>query len=408
MDEGYRRKAAGDPGAAALAFQRARAAGFDRQRVDLELGYLALQRDDQVGARALFRSAALGGEPGLASQARAELRQGWLREAALRRSRRDFEGARIAIHAARHAGLDPQRAELELAYLAIARQEQDDAREHLSRAEAGPDPAVSSRAREELGVLPGRAWGELYSEVYAWNRTSGASRTADAVPTVRIRAGRRLRLDLDLSAYLYAQGTRDLASRGAATGAPLLKADNFALLGAGVLVRLWERRLALFLQAGPALNLLDDGRGRTALDARGGAALGLETSRCWPGAAEVASRGLVPCGELYAEVVYQSRFGHDVVGLARGRASATWLVTGPWLWQLAAELRAATDRNRDFYDNFVDAGIGPRLRLRRPFRLDVFPTFSAGSYLGVAGRDPAPRPLGYAELRLQVATSLEF
>ena len=97
-----------------------------------------------------------------------------------------------------------------------------------------------------------------------------------------------------------------------------------------------------------------------------------------------------------------------MIGLVRGRAGATWLIAGPLALQFAGELRAAADRNGEFYNNLVDAGIGPRLRLLRPVLVDFFPSFNAGSYLGRAGADPAPRPLSYRDFRIQVATYLEF
>src|SRR5689334_12528984 len=57
MDRAYRLKAAGDLDAAASAFAAARAAGFDAQRVEVELGYLAAQHGDGVGARSHFQAA---------------------------------------------------------------------------------------------------------------------------------------------------------------------------------------------------------------------------------------------------------------------------------------------------------------------------------------------------------------
>jgi hypothetical protein len=205
-----------------------------------------------------------------------------------------------------------------------------------------------------------------------------------------------------------AQATRDAASTWVGGGGgPLLYADNVAIVGGGVLLRLWGRHLGLFLQAGTALDLIRGGQGAV-LDVRGGAFLGLETSRCWPAPEAGAVLGLIPCADLYAELDYVSRFAHDVVAYGRGRAGATWLLTGPVAWQLVGEGRAAFDRNGDYYNNFAEAGLGPRWRLLRPFRLDLFASVNAGSYLGRAGRDPLPERLSYFDFRFQAATYVEF
>jgi len=409
MDEAYRQKAAGDAMSAAAAFESARAAGADAQRIEVELGYLAAQRSDADAARNHFQRALQGPDPEVGARARAELRESFLQEVSLRKSRQDLDGARAALQSARGVGSDPQRIDLELAYLALAGNGMNDAREHLARASAGPDPAVASRAREQLSLLPSQVWRDFYADVFSWDRVSGGNPSSNAVPTIRLRAGYRLSFETDVSVYLYGQGTRDLASRGVGAGAaPQILADNYASVGAGVLLRLWDRRVGLFLQGGPALNLLDDRRSRLAFDARGGGYLGLETPRCWPSAGGGVSFGLVPCAELYSEITYVSRFADNVIGLLRGRAAATWLITGPVAWQVAGELRAAADRNGDFYNNLVDAGVGPRLRLLRPLLVDIFPSFNAGSYLGRANSDPAPKPLSYRDFRIQVATYLEF
>jgi hypothetical protein len=114
------------------------------------------------------------------------------------------------------------------------------------------------------------------------------------------------------------------------------------------------------------------------------------------------------CHDLYASVTYINRFQHDVIGFARGRSSLSFGVTGPVEWQLTGELRVAKDSNGEFYNNFVDAGLGPRLRLLAPFRFDLMFAPHLGSYFGEHHLDPAPDPLHYVDLRLQAATYVEF
>lgn len=320
----------------------------------------------------------------------------------------DSEGALAAFEAARAAGADVQRVALEIAYVRLGRGEVSRAREDLDRARTGPDPSLAEQARREIAALPSRLWAELYADSYGWSRTAGGGPGADFVPTVRVRALIRPSLDADVHVYLFGQATRDLASRGRnASALPEIYADNRALAGAGVLARMWRRRLGVFAQAGPAFALVDDGAAQVALDARGGAFLGAETAGCRPrpGGLRLTLR---PCAETYAEAVYVSRFDHNVVGFGRWRLAATTLVTGPVAWQLAIETRAAVDRNRNFYNNFADAGVGHRFRLLGRVPLDVLVGVHAGSAFGIASRDPAPRPLHYVDARLQAATYLEF
>jgi hypothetical protein len=352
IEEGHRQKATGNLDLAEAAFMYARAAGFEPQRVELELGYLASRRGDANAARSHFTAAARGPDLELASLGKSELVESWLQEVPQARHRGDLAGARAAVRSAQEAGADQQRIDLERGYLALAENAVGNARHHLSHAVAGPDPRLTSMARAQLGLLPGRVWRDFYSDVYGWDRAAGGNPSSDAVPTLRVRALYRLSFETDLSLYLLAQVTRDLSSRGASTGrGARVYADNYALVGPGFLLRLWERRLGLFFQLGPAFNLLGDGRPRSAFDARGGAYLSLETSRSWPSPLSGPSSGFIPCADLYSEAVYLSRLGHNAVAFTRGTAGATWLVTGPVAWQLVGELRAVIDRNHDFYNN---------------------------------------------------------
>ncbi|WP_438000599.1 hypothetical protein WMF26_13030 [Sorangium sp. So ce185] len=365
-------------------------------------------------ARALLACALLSSPPRAARAEQGSAAQGpeaarrLLDEAYARKAAHDTRGAAAALEAARAAGADAQLVALELGYLASQQGDREEARRRFEEAGRGPDEALARKAQAELRLLPQRLSADLYAETYGWSRVLGAAQQSDLVPTLRARGFFRPSFSLDLGLYAYAQVTRDLASRGrGAGGVPLVYADNYALAGLGAMLRLWDRRIGLFVQAGPALNLLDDGRERVAFDARGGAFFGAETGGCAPGG-EGVSWTFVPCAELYAEAVFVSRFDDNVIAFARPRLSATYLVTGPLAWQVVAEGRAAADTNSDFFNNFVDAGAGPRLRLLRPLRLDLALGLHAGSYLGREGRDPAPRQLGYVDLRLQAATYVEF
>ncbi len=333
----------------------------------------------------------------------------WMDEAYRRKASHDPVGAASAFESARDAGFSPQVVDLELGYLALNRGDREAARAHFEAVASGLDPARRAQARSELGALPSHVSRNFYADTYSWDRVAGGNRSRDAVPTFRLQVHYRPSLDAEFSVYLVAQVTRDLASRtGGIDGVPQIYADNHALFGPGVMLRLLDRRLGLFFQAGPAVNLLNDGRRGVSFDARGGAVLGTETAHCWPVAASSVSLGLIPCADVYSEILYLRRFDDNVIGFGRGRAGATWLATGPVAWQLVGEARGSVDRNGDFYNNFAEVGAGPRLRLLRPLQLDLFFSVNAGRYFGRANRDPAPNPLSYLDLRLQAATYVEF
>src|SRR5579884_577458 len=74
LEEAWRLKREGDATGAERAFEQARRAGADGQRIDVELGYLLLSQGQKTRAAARFRAASNGPDPQLAETARAELR----------------------------------------------------------------------------------------------------------------------------------------------------------------------------------------------------------------------------------------------------------------------------------------------------------------------------------------------
>lgn len=328
----------------------------------------------------------------------------WMQEGYRRKVTHDVEGAAAAFRAARSNGFDPQRVDLELAYLSLDQGDAAAARRQLESAASGPDAALAARAREQLHSVPSHYRGDLYADSYGWRGVAGNAHAANDVPTLRLRAHYRPWLDAGPSFYLQAQGTRDLASRGGET--PLVYSDNSLLVGPGLLLPLWSGRAGLFLQAGAAVSLIADGR-PTALDARGGAFLGLETRGCAPWPARGARLALTPCADLYAEAVWLGRFGDDTVLFGRGRAGATWLATGPVAWQLLLEGRGFANRVREYGDDFAEAGAWHRWRLLRPLRVDALVGLNTGRTFELAGKIPA-RPGSYTELRFQLVTFVEL
>jgi hypothetical protein len=343
---------------------------------------------------------------GFAQPARADDANALLATAYDKKARGDEQGAVEAFLAARDAGAAPQRIALELAYVHLSHGETIAAREELESAAKGPDLALAEQARRQLDQLPKRWWADFYAESFGWRRTRGEAQSTDLVPTVRLRGMRRLTEQTDVNVYLFLQATRDVASRGVGGAVAQIYADNRALGGGGVLFRLAERRIGLFAQVGPALALINDGKDTVQLDVRGGAFVSLASAACY------VQGGILEndtwCAELYSEGVYTSRFSNNVQGLLRARTSFTYAETGPVSWQMFFELRGAVDVNGDYYNNFVDSGIGPRWRLRRPIPIDFLFGGHVGSYLGRQNVDPGPMEQDYVDLRILVTTYAEL
>lgn len=433
LDEAYRLLHAGQHQDAEAAFRRALDAGADAQVAWFELGNLAARRGDRDAAQTAYEHARQGKDPELGRDAERALsalepaaqagstpapssNAATLLELAYRqKAAHDPAHAEASFEAAARAGADPQLVALELAYLALERSDTQRGRQQLLAASRGPDAARSAQAQKELASLGTRdpitrtGWADIYAEAFGWTRRVGATHESDLVPTLRVRGFATLSQELDLHLYLFGQITRDAASRSAgASGLPLIYADNSAIVGPGMLLRLWQRRIGLFAQVGPALELVDQSKRRVSFDARAGLHLGLESKDCWPAAQGDSRWRFVSCEELYGEATYVSRYQHDVIAFLRGRASLSVAVTGPLEWQLTGELRAGADTNGEYYNNFVDAGLGPRLRLLAPIRLDLMFAPHVGSYLGRHHLDPLPSPTHYVDLRAQAATYIEL
>lgn len=330
-----------------------------------------------------------------------------LEEAYRAKAQRDVEAARRAFERALELGADAQRVHLELGYLALGERRLGDARGHFEEVTRGPNDELAADARAQLRFVPNHFWGDIYVEGWAWYRFAGAE-SANLVPTLRLRGMWRPLLDLDLSLYAYGQITRDVASRGAGPRSlPVIYADNHALMGGGLLFRFLDGHAAAFAQIGPAFNLRDDGREIVSLDARIGVMGGIETSECRLPHYNGMRALIGGCIEGYGEIVYVSRFDHDIVGMLRGRVALNLFQVGPMLWQPLFELRALGGKNGDYYNNLIELGVGYRWRLLEPFVIDLITTLHGGLYYGLENVDPLPDPPLFLELRALLTTYVE-
>jgi hypothetical protein len=314
--------------------------------------------------------------------------------------------AQPARSSSRDDSVAHQRAELDAGYAAMRENDRSEAVDRFENAAEGPDPALAAQAERELDVLPSHFWGDFYGEALVWQRLHGYD-NSNAVFSGRLRGLWRPSLEVDFNFYVFAQATRDVRSTGTADlGVPLIYADNYALLGAGMMLRLGY--VGFFIQAGPGFNLADDGRDSVVFDARGGVLASYDTSQCRLTPSGGTHFVSAPCAEVYGEAVWVHRFDDDVIGALRGRLAFGWLLTGPLLWQWFVEARAVADINGDYYNNFAEAGVGHRWRLLRPIPIDVLAGIHAGTYLGIENVDRAPEPLTYVEARLLAATYFDF
>ncbi|HEY8430661.1 MAG TPA: hypothetical protein VIL20_19915 [Sandaracinaceae bacterium] len=330
-----------------------------------------------------------------------------LNEAYRAKAEGNLEAAHRAFVRALTLGADPQLVHLELGYLALARGSRQDARGHFEAAANGPDRDIAENARGQLRYLPTHFWLDAYVEAWGWYRLAGRQ-SENLVPTLRLRSLWRPFLDFDLSVYLYGQITRDVSSRGrTATSLPLVYADNHALVGGGLLFRFLDGHMSAFAQLGPAFNLLDDGRDVVTFDARAGVTGGIASDECLLPVVDHVRAFIGGCAEFYGELVYVSRFDHDIVGMLRGRLGINLLQTGPVLWQPHFELRALGGKNGDYYNNLAELGVGHRWRLLVPFNVDLVTTLHGGVYYGVQNVDPVPDPPLYLELRALLTSYVE-
>ncbi len=413
LEAGWKLKAEGQCDLALEAFQAALAAGADEQPVQLEIAYSHMCAGDPAGARQPLQAAAGGSDPELAAVAQELLARQYLADAAAERGAEDYEQAAISLDMAEASGVAECAVYLERGYLAKAEEDLRAARSWFVEAKNCDDEDVSATARAELRQGWRLFWGDIYAELYGWHRFyPTAYRNTNLVPTLRVRGYIHPIPKVDLDPYVFFRISRDFASRSVGpNGYPLIFADNTLMFGVGVLFRFWERRVGLFAQIGPAINLLNDNRPRVALDARAGAFFSAAVPKCAPDhqLEEPGVRvGFEGCAEAYAEAVWVSRFDNNVFTMGRGRLAFTFLVTGPVAWQPIVEGRVLKDINNDYYNNLIDAGAGFRWRLLTPIGVDLMIGVHGGTYFGLENRSLAPSPLNYAELRLQAATYIAF
>ena len=390
---------------------------------------VAASRDWTSFAREELAAARTGDDRDLAAAAQKRLdelppdgRAAWtaghlLENGRFLRSMGELDEARDAYEAAREKGADEQTVELELGYLELSAERLSAARRHLRNASKGEDDDRAAQATAQLQVMPRLFRADIYADIYGYSRVT-PQRFDNLIGFLRMRGLVRPIPFLDLEPYIFFQISRDVGSRGPTEigRLPLILNDNALLLGGGILFRFWERRAGVYAQVAAAFKLIRDGDRAVDLDARVGAYLGLSAPTCSPAPQPGGARlELAACGEFYGDVTYVSRFDHNVFFFSRGRFGATYLVTGPVAWQPVVEGRFIKDVRNDYWNNLADVGFMHRWRLLKPIGVDLMLGIHAGRHLGLARVEPdgsvpnpVPDPAGFLDLRLLMATYLEF
>jgi hypothetical protein len=98
----------------------------------------------------------------------------------------------------------------------------------------------------------------------------------------------------------------------------------------------------------------------------------------------------------------------EAIAACKSKTGADVLITGDSRQGDWDELRGALDRNGAFYNNFIDSGVGPRWRLRRPVPIDLLVGGHVGSYLDLPTVDSMPGRKDYADFRVLVTTYVEI
>jgi Flp pilus assembly protein TadD len=235
---------------------------------------------------------------------------------------------------------------------------QDDhhAIEWFRLARKSPDPAVASEAdrayrnlRPALARFRTSGWAfPFYSSRWKSVFSYAQVRTEMKVPKLPLRAYVSTRFSGDTARTL-----QPLVSGGG----PVYLSESSFIFGAGLTTPAWKGMVA-WGEAGVAASYLKRSDvGRLTPDYRGGLAIG----RSFGHNLGPESRGWFL--QTNADLVYISRFDHDVLLYSQNKAGWTLPSAGPFQPQLYMNLNFTTDARRLAWANTTEVGPGVRFRL---------------------------------------------
>jgi tetratricopeptide (TPR) repeat protein len=210
----------------------------------------------------------------------------------------------------------------------------------------------------------------------AWMLPVSSSRWNDLFLYGQARAAFRIS-HWRLKPYLSLRFSGDVRGNAGAPALPVYLSES-AVIAAGGLGLPVGKRLHLWAEAGEAFSYVGQrpGYGFAHPDYRGGASW----SRFW-GRAPGTARGRFH--ETTADIVYLSRFAHNVIGYLQNRTGYTFPPgEGGWQAQAFLNWNLTADRLREPWANFVEAGPGFRFRWGAlPQGLWLRTDFLRGAYL---------------------------
>ena len=406
MELGYARQAAGnfpaaaddfelvarDPGefqeqaqAALQALKEGGAAAGEVQRATLlDAGYDALRRGRKVEAREKFQQA-LEGDPRRPDITK-QLGYIAMEEGDLAGAAKSFEGARKLAP-------DDCAAALELGYIYARLHNDLKAEKAFASAEWCPELKTRQAAAAALKTIRS-ADPSVYLDVYA--APLFTSRFQDKIVYFETAAGWKPDAYWPVSLYLAGRFMKD--SRSRAGDIPEIYSDNAVSLGPGVKLQPKGMNLNLTAELNPTLNLTRSSEHPNRY----------ETNK----RAVLADYGYWERRRLFADagasVGWYSRYRDNVIAYAQLRAGLTVWEGGGARASLYLPAYVSKDGNRDFFNNYFEAGGGAELASATELNLKLRAEYLRGFYMGIEGRDRNPYPRAYNDVRVMLVYSMRL
>jgi hypothetical protein len=242
------------------------------------------------------------------------------------------------------------------------------------------DPRIREQAQSAVFILEDM---QRAGRSPLWIRTSTAalydSRFRDGILWLTLQGGYHLNNAKSLSATLTLSIDADTRSDGTAI-IPEIFSDNFILLAPGIRIIPFGG-MTLDLSAGLAYNTkLYEDRSRTQGDVRAVASYGLGI---YP--IPTSSDRLRFDGTFFADAGisagYYSRYDNGIAYL-QGRTGVRLLELGPSAFDPYIRVDFAADTRREFYNNFVEGGLGIRVIPHHAWGVNILFEAKRGLYVG--------------------------
>jgi len=398
MELGYARQAAGnfpaaaddfelvarEPGefreqaaAAIRALREGGTAAGDIHRASLiDAGYDALRQGENEEAREKF-DLALAADPRRPDLTK-QLGYMSMEEGDLAGAARSFEGVRR---------LDPDdcSAALELGYLYFRLHNDVKSEKAFESAEWCPDFKTRQAAAAALkNIRAGDP--HYYLDLYA--APLFTSRFQDNIVDLEATAGWKPKAHWPLSLYLAARFMEDSKSTSGAI--PDIYSDNLLSLGPGVKLQPRGMNLNLIVEVTPTLNLTRSGDHPERSETNKRAVL--SDYEYWEKRRLFADAG--------ASVGWYSRYRSNAIAYAQARAGIVVWDNDVARASLYVPGYVSKDSNKDYYNNYFEAGAGAELASVTAMNLKLRAEYLRGFYMGIAGRDPNPYARAYNDVRV--------